>query len=240
MVLLWYYQTIKGKLKVINGMKDIAKRVKEVIDGVGMSPNSFATLVGVDPSNLAKMLKGEQKISAKTIAKISKATGVSEEWITTGEGTKNATIKSSRSDGVPYYGETEFFAAGELAGTGASILQRDAADFIKLPALPNSDIDMAITAHGRSMIDTVHPEQSIPDGAYVVIRPWKEHHIEWGEIYCIGTRDGYAIKRLQPCDDETIYCVSSNEAEGYAPYKVAFADITSISKVKAIINLQLL
>lgn len=34
-------------------------------------------------------------------------------------------------------------------------------------------------------------------------------------------------------------CVSSNEGEGYMPYKVSKAEIRGIAKVTAVINLQL-
>lgn len=143
---------------------------------------------------------------------------------------------------LPFIGDgAEDVVAGELAGFGEGIDAKLISDHVLLPLLSKRDGDFAIRTRGRSMIDIEHPDQNINDGAIVCVRPWHEKHIQWGEIYCIATTSGYAVKRLMPSDNEdSIRCVSSNEEEGYMPYDVEKRDIKGIGKVTAIINLQLL
>ena len=92
---------------------------------------------------------------------------------------------------------------------------------------------------GRRMLDPKHPERSIPPGALVMVRPWSGHFFEWGEIYCLHTADGTEITRLLPGDDDDHFkCVSSNEAEGFLPYKRAKSDILSIERVVGLIHVK--
>lgn len=160
-------------------------------------------------------------------------------WLLTGEGDM---IIGQRNEttGIPFMGEAEMVAAGDLAGFGQPITPAQVTDNIILPALHFKPGDFAVSVRGRSMVDTEHPELSINDGAIVCLRPWNESFIRWGEIYCLFTTSGYAVKKLQPSDkDDCLMCVSSNEGEGYMPYKVSKAEIRGIAKVTAVINLQL-
>ena len=146
----------------------------------------------------------------------------------------------TKEQSIPFFGESEIVTAGILSGFGNALMAQDITNVITLPMLNKKEGDFALQVRGRSMIDTVHPDQNINDGAIVVLRPWRESFIEWGEIYCIATRNGFVVKRLMPSDsDEKIVCVSSNDAE-YKPFDVYKSDITDIAKVKAIINLQIL
>ena len=146
----------------------------------------------------------------------------------------------TKEQSIPFFGESEIVTAGILSGFGNALMAQDITNVITLPMLNKKEGDFAMQVRGRSMIDTVHPDQNINDGAIVVLRPWRESFIEWGEIYCIATRNGFVVKRLMPSDsDEKIVCVSSNDAE-YKPFDVYKSDITDIAKVKAIINLQIL
>lgn len=160
-------------------------------------------------------------------------------WLLTGEGDM---IIGQRNEttGIPFMGEAEMVAAGDLAGFGQPITPAQVTDNIILPALHFKPGDFAVSVRGRSMVDTEHPELSINDGAIVCLRPWNESFIRWGEIYCLFTTSGYAVKKLQPSDkDDCLMCVSSNECEGYIPYRVSKAEIRGIAKVTAVINLQL-
>ena len=160
-------------------------------------------------------------------------------WLLTGEGDMIIGLRNETT-GIPFMGEAEMVAAGDLAGFGQPITPAQVTDNIILPALHFKPGDFAVSVRGRSMVDTEHPELSINDGAIVCLRPWNESFIRWGEIYCLFTTSGYAVKKLQPSDkDDCLMCVSSNECEGYMPYKVSKAEIRGIAKVTAVINLQL-
>ncbi|MCM1020863.1 MAG: helix-turn-helix transcriptional regulator [Muribaculaceae bacterium] len=51
-----------------------------------MTRNAFAIKAGIDPTNFSKMLAGKQTITNNTLKKISKAHGISFEWLLTGDG----------------------------------------------------------------------------------------------------------------------------------------------------------
>lgn len=68
-------------------MSEIAKRMVLLINTLGMSSSSFAKCIGIDPSNMAKMMKGEQKVSAKTLQRITLALPMLNiDWLKTGDG----------------------------------------------------------------------------------------------------------------------------------------------------------
>jgi len=212
----------------------IFDRIRLVIERNGLTNNAFAVKANIDASNMRKILKGELPLTPRTAQKIADAYNVRYEWLLYGKGEMQAQRPKS-PDGIPVL-EGEQVVAGVLAGVGEPL--EPSPEPLRLPRLQWRDGDFALTVKGRSMIDTQRPDQSIPDGAMVILHPWTENYIQWGETYCIATTDGYAIKRLMPGDDvDHIKCVSNNEAEGYYPYQVARSDIRGIAIVTAIIHL---
>ena len=222
------------------------RRLFELVNEyAGGNVSMFARLIGVKQQSVNRVFKADVRsgkypsVSNEIRAAIKDRLGIDEIYYCT-EDDDNGTSIEKKADGIPFFGETEIIAAGLLSGFGNAITAKDYNEPINLPMLANRDGDFALQVHGRSMIDTVHPDQNINDGAIVVLRPWRESFIEWGEIYCIATRNGFVVKRLMPhADDDKITCVSSNDAE-YKPFDVYKSDITDIAKVKAIINLQIL
>lgn len=70
----------------------------------------------------------------------------------------------------------------------------------------------------------------------LLVREWRRNYIEWGEIYCVMTADGYIIKKLLPSEDESkIRCVSSNTEE-YPPYEILREDIRGLGRVVAAVT----
>lgn len=238
---------------------ELHERIQKIVEYSQLSIPQFSKKVGFKtPQTVRELIKGNTKtLSYQVREKILNAyPSINESWLLTGEGVmmKDQTVRPAKpgegvpvydigiSDkGVPFIGDTEHVNAGPLAGFGEGIAASDITDYVLLPMLKHREGDFAVRTRGRSMIDTRHPDQNINDGAIICVRPWHERHIQWGEIYCIATTDGYAVKRLMPSqNDNVLRCVSSNEDEGYLPYDVPTADIKGIGKVTAIINLQLL
>jgi SOS-response transcriptional repressor LexA len=230
--------------------------LKDFFKQKSLTQKKVAEITGMTQPQVSQLLSGKDPIGKKTAKLWSDCFGISYTWLLTGEGVmmKDQTVRPAKpgegvpvydigiSDkGVPFIGDTEHVNAGPLAGFGEGIAASDITDYVLLPMLKHREGDFAVRTRGRSMIDTRHPDQNINDGAIICVRPWHERHIQWGEIYCIATTDGYAVKRLMPSqNDNVLRCVSSNEEEGYLPYDVPTADIKGIGKVTAIINLQLL
>lgn len=213
--------------------------IRTLIKKKRLTQREVAEKLGIAPQQLSNKLTGVRPLDADFILKLKPILGDDVlQVVDMGEQEEVATPISDV--GIPFMGEAEMVAAGDLAGFGQPITPAQATDNIILPALHFKPGDFAVSVRGRSMVDTEHPELSINDGAIVCLRPWNESFIRWGEIYCLFTTSGYAVKKLQPSDkDDCLMCVSSNDGEGYMPYKVSKAEIRGIAKVTAVINLQL-
>lgn len=68
-------------------MREIAKRLSLYLMYKNLSGNAFSVRIGINQSNLSKMLNGKQPISEKTLYKISSTfPELNMEWLRTGEG----------------------------------------------------------------------------------------------------------------------------------------------------------
>ena len=166
-------------------------------------------------------------------------------WLMTGEGDMLvndcgvaidvAANYDEQNVGVPFF-DIEPAACGEFSGFGEAFTSNNLTSRIVLPDMKAKAGDIFIKTKGRSMVDYEHPELSIPEGAIVLIREWKENYIAWGELYCVMTRSGYAVKRLMPAaDDVHVSCVSA-DSEHYPPYTIALSDIVGIARVIGILT----
>lgn len=66
--------------------QDIIDRLTFVASKLRVSKTDFASRAGIGPSNYAKMLTGEQKITDKTLHRIANTYEVPFEWLLTGAG----------------------------------------------------------------------------------------------------------------------------------------------------------
>lgn len=74
-------------MKIEYNQEDVRQRVLKIIDaGKYKSTRAFASSVGVDCSNLNKMLKGQQNFTKATMMTICEATGVNLQWLAYGKG----------------------------------------------------------------------------------------------------------------------------------------------------------
>lgn len=68
-------------------MLDLPHRLSLFQDYIGLSNNAFATKCGINPSNYAKMLKGQQTFTTRSLVKIGDAfPNLNTEWLITGDG----------------------------------------------------------------------------------------------------------------------------------------------------------
>ena len=68
-------------------MQTLREQRKERLQVFGYSMNAFANSVGIQPSNLSKMLDGKQKITRRTMEKIkARFPDLNFDWLLTGEG----------------------------------------------------------------------------------------------------------------------------------------------------------
>lgn len=214
-------------------VEQLKKMVDEAKYKLGKNQRGIAALMGISEQSLSDALKGRRKEETVEIY-----CNKLESLI---DAVENSETNMKPAPGsLPFFDE-EIFTGGFLQGTGDAISLAQKVDDVRLPFLKVKDGDFAVQVHGRSMIDTEHPELSINDGAIVCLRPWTENFIEYGERYAIATRSGFTVKYIAQSDkDGYVKCVPANKGENFAPYYINMSDITGFARVTAIINMQIL
>ncbi len=187
-----------NKALVDENQEQIRSRLDDYIEyDEVMSPTEFAAKVGVDPSGLIKMLKGQMKITLNTIKKISDATNLRLDWLILGIGSQyNENIPQiSYTDGVPYYDE-DFMLGFEEIGTPNS----ENPDFlVRMPGYEKATL--WCNASGHSM------EPEINNGDIIALKRIEDFSfLPFGDVYGFITTNGMrTIKRLGRSDKEGFY-----------------------------------
>lgn len=207
------------------------ERLRQFIESKGLTVQQFEIACGLSNGSVKRM---GNYTKLDTLDKMSAVfPDLDVDWLRTGK--KPSEIIQGA---VPFF-DDEIFTGGAPQGVGTPLANK--VDDVKLPYLKVRDGDFAVQVHGRSMIDTEHPELSINDGAIVCLRPWTEKHIEYGERYAIATKSGFTVKYITSSDKEDhIRCVPANKGENFEPYYINVREIVGLAKVTAIINFQLL
>lgn len=217
-------------------------RLKEILYQKKVSQSQIAKQLGVSQQSFNQMLAAAD-IKSSLLERIAEALGenmslfypIEREHQNAVASGASSSENIGKSNGTPYY-DLDAAACGSMAGFGQALTDSNNSGYISLPFLKTREGDMFIQTRGRSMIDAECPERSIPEGAIVLIRNWRERHIEWGEIYCLVTADGYVVKKLMPGDDDShIKCVSADSIN-YPPFSVALSDIQGIARVVAVVS----
>lgn len=229
----------------------ISERIRLYCANQGITARKFEQQCGLYNG----FVKDVKKISAEKIQLICRGfPNLNISWLLNGDGTMLRTdgtlppscvhdygdtyvgaLISANDVGIPYY-DIEPASCGSLSGFGEAFTANNIAAHIVLPNMTAKKGDIFIKTKGRSMVDYEHPELSIPDGAIVLIREWTESYIAWGELYCVMTRSGYAVKRLMPGHDtDHISCVSA-DSQHYPPYDVSVNDIVALARVIGILT----
>jgi hypothetical protein len=199
------------------------ERLIEFLAYLGIGQTKFEEFVGLS-RGLINNIKGG--ISSNTINKISeKYPELNTDWLLTGEGEmlKGNTDKSTPY-GIIYLPLLPISAqGGSLNDFVVSVKETDCEKIIS----PIKGADFAITVSGDSMA----PE--FPSGSQILVKKINEKaFIDWGKVYVLDTCNGSVIKILVPSEIEgCVKCLSINPDPKYAPFDVAFSDITGIYRV---------
>ncbi|MFQ8804165.1 MAG: helix-turn-helix domain-containing protein [Alistipes indistinctus] len=63
---------------------DVIDRINRCIEKYGCTSNALAKMAGISPSNLSKMLKGQQSITNRSLTRIANALNVDKTWLISG------------------------------------------------------------------------------------------------------------------------------------------------------------
>lgn len=188
--------------------------------------SEIARYLGVSPSFITHILKGEDKLPATALKKICEN---DESWdvsmLLSGEGSPySEEIAEARPHGIPLLPYKAM--AGALTGDIPGVTLHRCERFI----LPNIQADFLMMVQGDSMEPTYRP------GDIVACRFVREpRFIQWHRAYVIDSEQGPLIKRLEMGSDESkVTFVSENQK--YTPFEMDKAEVRNIALVVGLIR----
>lgn len=201
----------------------IKQRLMLFIEHLGISMNAFERECGLGKRYVANIRKSIQPDTLEKIALTYPQ--LNKGWLMTGEGTMLK--ETNTSDGSSPCFDVATIQGGAAHGTGSEqIMPGMEVGRMLVPGLKTGNDIPYIQVKGDSMVNRKNPTRSIPEGAWVGVKPSTLSTIMWGEVYAIMTTDGPIVKKLMPSEHEGyITCVSFNEEDGYMPFELSCADI---------------
>lgn len=185
-----------NKAVIEEKQSEIRSRIEDYIDyDLIITPTEFANKVGIDPSGLIKMLKGQMKITFNTLKKISEGTGLSMEWLIWESEPTHSTPEISYTEGVPYYDEVFECGFDELIAPSSENPEY----LIRMPGYERATL--WCNASGHSM------EPEINNGDIIALQRIQDFSfLPFGDVYGIITTNGMrTIKRLGKSNVEGCY-----------------------------------
>lgn len=225
----------------------ILDRVRYLIRLSRRNQQQFSRLVGIDPSNLSKILSGRMPVTDSFINRLVANLGVSKRWLTDGRDLpfprgeharelspvsgEEAVVAVStpeadaRPKGVPVYDIDVTAGSVELSRmfTAENII-----GYLDLPGLkPDSRV---LRVSGDSMTPRLR------DGSYIAIRPVSERSpIVWGQIYVVVVEDYRLVKYVRRHPDPAMVILHSANPD-YDDIELPRRDILHLYLVESVIN----
>jgi len=204
------------------------ERIRYVISRTSVTQSAFAEKLGIDTSNLSRILSGKIRLSQRMMGKISKEFHVSHDWLMTGQGKPFDDVMGNQSfiKGTPVYDIDvtagnydldQMFTVEHIIG------------FVNLPKLSKD----ALLVHVSG--DSMEPE--ISNGTYIAIRPVDDFQsVLYGQIYVVVTEDFRRVKYLRrnPNDSESVILHSANP--NYEDIIINKQRVKKLFRVDAILN----
>lgn len=189
------------------------QRIEKIMEVLKLTKNQLAMTCGIDPSNLSKMLLGDQKITDKTLNKI--ITGlpqVNEEWLLTGDGemlNHDISETKSRERDLTWVPLINIDSVGGMSHRNLITSGEQYAERL-IPFTEAREGDVAIYQSGDSM------NPGIPSGSILLIRnvpDWREY-FGYGDVFVLWLKDDRRltkqIKKYSPDPGNYVTCHSFN------------------------------
>lgn len=202
-------------------MESFCDRIIIFQEYTGLSNNAFATKCGINPSNYAKMIRGQLTFTTRSIIKISNAfPELNTEWVMTGDGNmlnllSSAASMAGGSGGYSNHSENimiPLINIDSVGGIHSQNLLTSGEQYVeRMVPFPNArPDDVAILQSGDSMTPT------IPPGAILQIRKvegWREY-FGYGNVFVLWLTDDRRITKLVKRSEEDpknyVLCCSYN------------------------------
>ena len=207
-------------------MDSVKDRIIEFYTQLGVSKREFERTIGVSNGYIDKLKHTPMPEKLESI--LLQYPQLNKIWLLTGEGDMlNYENEKKQIDSSSPAFDLATIQGGIGHGTGSEqFMAKNAVGIMAVPGIPVGEGTPYIQVRGSSMVNRRDPAHSIPDGAWIGLRPAQSSVIRWGEVYAIMTTDGPVVKKVMPGNDaEHITLVSYNEEDGYLPYELPTDEI---------------
>ncbi|MBD5277500.1 MAG: LexA family transcriptional regulator [Bacteroides sp.] len=220
----------------------IVDRLRYLIKLSRLTQARFAERVGVDPSNISRMLSGHNPVNEAFVNRVVVDLGVSKPWLVDGvgvpfprdihartlEGGGSVVASHDERRGAPVYDIN--------VSAGSANLSREFTDdrivgFCQLPGL--NPAYPLVRVRGNSM------SPRLQDGSWVSIRPVSDTApILWGQIYVVVLDDYRMIKYVRRHPDPSMIILHSDNPD-YDDIEVPRSDVRDLFLVENILNFEI-
>ena len=229
----------------ISTLKDeINRRFCEAVNfliekNLARNKNEVMSKLGLYLGRLSLILGGKANASTENVALLSKAYGVSTDWLLLGVGTMmrgdgNAALVPTKESPARVVGSLPLIPITALAGFNGidepGVCLDECVRYY-VPEFAQSGADFLIRIQGVSMMPT------FVSGDLVACRKLERNAwIDFGEAYVIDGQQGVMIKRLftNPSDPESIVCRSDNP--DVPAFTISKSEVRSLSKVIGVVR----
>lgn len=207
-------------------MDDKLLKLRNYLKDKGLTQVKIAEVFNVDKGYINQLLTGRKAFGKRTAQEWSDQFGLSASWLLTGEGEMTKESTKTDDSSSPCF-DVATIQGGAAHGTGSEkIMPGMEVGRMLVPGLKTGNDIPYIQVKGDSMVNRKNPTRSIPEGAWVGVKPSTLSTIMWGEVYAIMTTDGPVVKKVMPGSDaEHITLVSYNEEDGFLPYELPTTEI---------------
>ena len=225
---------LKQKLRIMSGT--IVDRLRAYIREHGETKNSFALRVGINPSNFNRKMKeegeeGKLSFSNKDFKLILDATGLSPEWLKTGEGEKmsdKGVLQASKKANVPKPFYDVDFALGfaSMYNDTPNVPSK----YVSVPGYERADFWCRTS--GDSMQPVINGGDMI---ALEEVLDWQDF-LPMNEVYAImTTNDLRTVKVLRKGSDDMRLTLHAYNEE-YGDQEISKASIAKVFKVLGVLK----
>ena len=215
------------------------ERIRYLIVIMHQTQRSFAHLIGLNPTNLSKILNGRTPVTTGIINRILVNTGVSRVWLTDGVGVpfpqgtghepdvvdESPVRMDFNPEGAPVY---DIDVTAGPSPLSAMFTQEHVMGYLNLPGINHAH--PLVRVSGDSMVPRITPN------GFVQIRPISDPSmIFWGSVYVVVTEDYRMVKvvrRHQNPDMVILHSVNPN----YDDMDVPRSKILALYLVETILN----
>ncbi|MDE6136463.1 MAG: XRE family transcriptional regulator [Muribaculaceae bacterium] len=230
------------KLALPEPSATVVDRLRYLIRLSRMTQARFAERVGIDPSNLSRMLSGHTSVSESFINRVVVDLGVSKAWLTAGAGVPfprdiharevdaaegHLTEKPRR--GAPVY---DINVSAGSANLSREFTSDRIVGYFDLPGV--NPANPLVRVRGNSM------SPRLADGSWVSIRPVSDGApILWGQIYVVVLDDYRMIKYVRRNANPELITLHSDNPD-YDDIEVPRSDVRSLYLVEMIFNCEII